>query len=168
MSVLKCSEFSPRVKADDRCGPLLSYYTTVDNVWQGAAMVVTTDEGSKYEPAPKLTLAFHPYTKPSDVDPTLWDASTQLLEGQTIHATKFHHYTSEHGSSSFWRFMVEVPLQNIEMTVRYRLNGGAEMGFVVPAVGQNLRWAAHSCNGESCAFVPSSSHLTNPQDSAPV
>jgi len=56
--------------------------------------------------------------------------------------------------------MIEVPLQDIEMTVRYRLNGGAEMGFVVPAIGQNLRWAAHSCNGE-----PISYNIRSPADS---
>jgi len=55
--------------------------------------------------------------------------------------------------------MIEVPLQDIEMTIRYRLNGGAEMGFVVPAIGQNFRWAAHSCNGKRKSFV-SRSQLT--------
>lgn len=43
--------------------------------------------------------------------------------------------------------MIEVPLQQIEVAVRYRLNGGAGIEFVVPKQGQNLRWAAHSCNG---------------------
>jgi hypothetical protein len=101
-----------------------------------------------YSPEPSLALTFHPYTKPSEADPTQWDASTQLLQPQTLQATRFFHFDGFHGVSSFWRFMIEVPLQNVEMAVRYRLNGGAEMGFVVPAIGQNLRWAAHSCNGE--------------------
>lgn len=34
------------------------------------------------------------------------------------------------------------------MVVRYSLNGGEGIEFVVPKEGQNLRWAAHSCNGE--------------------
>jgi hypothetical protein len=44
--------------------------------------------------------------------------------------------------------MLEIPLQQIEVAVRYALNKGAEIEFVLPKVGQNLRWAAHSCNGE--------------------
>jgi hypothetical protein len=34
------------------------------------------------------------------------------------------------------------------MVVTYSLNGGEGIEFVVPKIGQNLRWAAHSCNGE--------------------
>lgn len=48
--------------------------------------------------------------------------------------------------------MLEVPLQRIEMVVSYGLNGGEGIEFVVPKLGQNLRWAAHSCNGELPAF----------------
>lgn len=28
----------------NRCGPLISYYTTINNVWYGAALVVTADQ----------------------------------------------------------------------------------------------------------------------------
>ena len=114
-----------------------------------------------YSPEPSLALTFHPYTKPSDADPTLWDASTQLLQPQTIQAKRFFHFDGYHGNSSFWRFMIEVPLQNVEMSVRYKLNGGAEMGFVVPAIGQNLRWAAHSCNGEQVTVRSRACELTS-------
>lgn len=40
-------------------------------------------------------------------------------------------------------------MESHEQTIRYRLNGGGEMQFLVPAQGMNLRWAAHSCNGFS-------------------
>lgn len=43
--------------------------------------------------------------------------------------------------------MLAIPVQDVEMSVAYRLNGGAPLEFVVPARGQNFRWAAHSCNG---------------------
>lgn len=104
--------------------------------------------GSIYSPEPSLALSFHAYTKPTETDPSLFDANAPLLKGVTIPAQRFYQYNGDNGMSSFWRFLIEVPLQNVEMTVRYRLNGGAEMTFVIPAVGQNFRWAAHSCNGE--------------------
>lgn len=31
----------------------------------------------------------------------------------------------------------------------YRVNGGTALNFHVPGIGENLRWAAHSCNGFS-------------------
>jgi hypothetical protein len=79
-------------------------------------------------------------------------AAPTLLPPQTIQGQKIHTYDSTNGSSSFWRFMLEVPLQEVEMAVRYRLNGGAEMEFVIPKRGQNFRWAAHSCNGAFGVF----------------
>ncbi|QRW27563.1 adenylyl cyclase-associated protein 1 [Rhizoctonia solani] len=36
-----------------------------------------------------------------------------------------------------------------EMGVRYRLNMGQELEFFIPGQNQNMRWAAHSCNGFS-------------------
>ncbi|PSS32188.1 hypothetical protein PHLCEN_2v2061 [Hermanssonia centrifuga] len=42
-------------------GPLLRYDTVdEDGVWHGAAMIVTADAGSLYEPYPKLTYAWDP------------------------------------------------------------------------------------------------------------
>jgi len=43
------------------CGPLLRYDTTdADGVWRGAAMVVTADAGSTYEPYPTLKYYWDP------------------------------------------------------------------------------------------------------------
>lgn len=52
------------------------------------------------------------------------------------------------GPCSFWRFMLQIPLQDHETQVFYSVNGGAQLSFFVPARGQNMRWVAHSCNGE--------------------
>jgi len=137
------------------CGPLLAYYTTKDNVWQGGAMVVTTDEGSVYEPAPRLDLSFHLYSPPSESVPTLYETEAEpILQSQRLTAQKILTFDSAVGSNSFWRFIIEIPLQPVEMTVRYRLNGGAAMDFVIPALYQNFRWAAHSCNGFSSGINP--------------
>lgn len=97
---------------------------------------------------PYLNLSFHPYTPPSAEKPTLHDPEVQLLPPTTLGSQKIFTYASPEGNMSFHRFIMEIPLQPVQMTVRYSLNGGAEMDFVVPALRQNMRWAAHSCNGE--------------------
>nr|ODN95442.1 plasma membrane protein [Cryptococcus depauperatus CBS 7855] len=136
------------------CGPMLAYYTVKDNIWQGAAMVILRNEGSILNPPPALSLTFHPYTPPSDEQPTLHEPEIALLPPTTIHSQNIFTYPSPEGNMGFYRFIIEVPLQRIQMAVRYRLNNGAEMDFVIPAIGQNLRWAAHSCNGFSSGVNP--------------
>jgi hypothetical protein len=72
-----------------------------------------------------------------------------LLPSQTVQSDKIYTYNDQAlGPCSFYRFMLAIPVQDVEMTVAYRLNSGAPLEFVIPARGQNLRWAAHSCNGE--------------------
>ncbi|KDQ06742.1 hypothetical protein BOTBODRAFT_39397 [Botryobasidium botryosum FD-172 SS1] len=61
-------------------------------------------------------------------------------------------YNGVGGPCTFWRFMIEVPLGPREMGVRYRVNGGQQIEFFVPAVDQDMRWAAHSCNGFSAGI----------------
>jgi hypothetical protein len=47
-------------------------------------------------------------------------------------------------SCTFWRFMIQVPLGPCEMKVMYNVNGGPVTEFWVPALDQNMRWAAYS------------------------
>ncbi|WRT69400.1 uncharacterized protein IL334_006384 [Kwoniella shivajii] len=136
------------------CGPLLAYYTVKNDVWQGAALVVVRDDGSDLSTLPSLALTFHPHSPPSHEVPTIHDPSQTLLPNQTIESRRIHTYASKDGNMSFFRFMIEIPLQQTQMTVRYRLNRGAEMDFVVPSIGENMRWAAHSCNGFSSGVNP--------------
>jgi hypothetical protein len=112
---------------------------------------VANDAGSVYSPAPSLGLTFHPYSPPNDANPSLADIDTNLLEPTTVQSQVIHQYVPADGGSpsTFFRFIYEVPLQDVEMTVKYRLNGGPALSFVIPAKNQNLRWAAHSCNGRS-------------------
>lgn len=60
-----------------------------------------------------------------------------------------YNYRGVKGTSTFWRFGLQIPLQPFEQTVTYRLNQGHGIDFLVPAIGMNMRWAAHSCNGFS-------------------
>ncbi|KAF9533418.1 hypothetical protein CPB83DRAFT_845226 [Crepidotus variabilis] len=55
---------------------------------------------------------------------------------------------------TFWRFLIKVPLGEREMKVKYSINKGQEMEFWVPGREQNMRWAAHSCNGFSAGINP--------------
>jgi hypothetical protein len=117
---------------------------------------VTNDEGSVYSPNPSISLSFHPYSPPSNENPSLAEVDIHLMEPMTVQSQVIHQYTPADGSSpsTFFRFMYDVPMQDTEMTVKYRLNGGPALSFVIPAKGQNLRWAAHSCNGELLQWYP--------------
>ncbi|WWC73414.1 uncharacterized protein I206_107381 [Kwoniella pini CBS 10737] len=153
------------------CGPLLAYYTVRNDIWQGGALVRadrSCNSGSDLSSLPYINLTFHPYTKPSHEVPTVHDPTIQLLPPQTVQARRIHVYASKDGNMSFFRFMFEIPLQQTQMAVRYKLNGGAEMDFVVPAKGENMRWAAHSCNGFSSGVNPDEFKGSYPSGYDPV
>ncbi|KAJ9097271.1 hypothetical protein QFC21_004940 [Naganishia friedmannii] len=131
-------------------GPLLAYSTVERNIWHGAALVVTYDSGSIYNPAPCLGLNFAPskfsqqggyYSPPSN--------GQQQTQPMQIAGVPIFNYRGVKGTSTFWRFPFVLPLQPYEQTVTYRLNQGHGIEFLIPAIGMNMRWAAHSCNGFS-------------------
>lgn len=66
-----------------------------------------------------------------------------------VSGVPIYNYRGVKGTSTFWRFPLQIPLQPFEQTVTYRLNQGHGIEFLVPAIGMNMRWAAHSCNGFS-------------------
>lgn len=66
-----------------------------------------------------------------------------------VSGVPIYNYRGVKGTSTFWRMKLEIPLQPYEQTVTYRLNQGHGIEFLVPAIGMNMRWAAHSCNGFS-------------------
>jgi hypothetical protein len=107
---------------------------------------VTFDNGSIYSPLPSVQInanpsqaAFNTGRFSSSPAPQSWS-----VQGHTI-----HQYSGPQGVSSFWRFFLEIPMQDFEQSITYSLNRGGEMRFLVPAAGENFRWAAHSCNGFS-------------------
>lgn len=162
-------------------GPLLRYDTVDEQgIWLGAALIVTADSGSNYEQNPRFTyywdpdqpvkLARRPSTTshrgpsvdlgPHPADPMSGpshanreplgpNAIVKEAKGQDIYV-----YIGVSGTYTFWRFMVQIPLGPNEMRIRYRVNGGQDLQFYVPARHQNMRWAAYSCNGFSAGVNP--------------
>ncbi|KAI0035970.1 hypothetical protein K488DRAFT_76303 [Vararia minispora EC-137] len=57
-------------------------------------------------------------------------------------------------TSTFWRFHIQIPLSETEMRVRYNLNSGQDIEFVVPGRNETMRIAAYSCNGFSAGVNP--------------
>ncbi|KAF8710206.1 hypothetical protein RHS03_01884, partial [Rhizoctonia solani] len=170
------------------CGPLLRYDTVDDHgIWHGAAMVVTADAGSQYDPHPILHLEWDPLrpvhtsahghqrgrslssmpspisavsTNGSGVPPPVPYPSEPAIASQQYPPSHIYQqtdipgheiwvYRGSAGSFTFWRFLIQIPLGPNEMGVRYRLNMGQELEFFIPGQNQNMRWAAHSCNGFS-------------------
>ena len=82
------------------------------------------------------------------------DAPSLHSPSQTINAEKLWVYPGPPGSCTFWRWMIQIPLEPKEMGVRYRINGGQEIVFFVPGLNQNMRYAATSCNGFSLTVNP--------------
>lgn len=175
-------------------GPLLRYDTVDENdLWRGAALIVTADSGSSYEPFPVLTYQWDPeeIARPSpstqgsypgyDLSPHPADPHATALAGpsaqlhdtneayfgdykgkgntrndQTQHVTgqEIYVYSGNGGTFTFWRFPIQIQLGANEICIKYRINGGMQMSFFVPARHQNMRWAAYSCNGFSAGINP--------------
>ncbi|TFK72175.1 hypothetical protein BDN72DRAFT_371720 [Pluteus cervinus] len=165
------------------CGPLLRYDTIHDSVWRGAVLIVTADAGSVYDPHPLLTyewdpdipsfadprshpqrsfdLGHHPADPHSTISPISisQSKSEQAIPGpnaknMVVPAHELWVYAGYTGTFTFWRFLIEIPLCEHEMPIRYSINRGQPLEFFVPGRNQNLRWAAHSCNGFSAGINP--------------
>lgn len=162
-------------------GPLLRYDTVdADGVWHGAALIVTSDAGSVYEPYPTLTYSWDPDRParrnrsrsgsqmgrsfdlgphPADPMSNVGPAADPYYVGpnafqQAVSAQEIWVYCGSGGTFTFWRFMIHIPLGPHEMRITYSVNRGQEMEFFVPGRSQNMRWAAYSCNGFSAGVNP--------------
>ncbi|KAJ7083825.1 hypothetical protein C8R43DRAFT_320318 [Mycena crocata] len=164
-------------------GPLLRYDTVENGVWYGAAMIVTADSGSVYEPHPILSFEWDPDKSiktqntpkqygasfdlsPHPADPHPSNSLTGLphsngkaghgpnFESQQVPGHEIWVYASNTGTSTFWRFSIEIPLGPAEMAISYCINNGQPLVFHVPGLNQNMRWAAYSCNGFSAGVNP--------------
>ncbi|KAG9051111.1 hypothetical protein FS837_011957 [Tulasnella sp. UAMH 9824] len=137
------------------CGPLLRYDTVSESkVWHGAVLLVTADEGSTYDPHPLLSIEWDPDKITGNLQGSLNSPSAVGPRTQkiVIPGHELYHHRGHSGTYTFWRFLLEIPLQPHEMSVRYSINRTAKIEFFVPGANQNMRWAAHSCNGFSAGI----------------
>ncbi|PPR04970.1 hypothetical protein CVT24_010428 [Panaeolus cyanescens] len=88
----------------------------------------------------------YPATNNGDLPP---GTRSETVAGQELWV-----YGGTGGTFTFWRFLIKVPLGEHEMAVRYSVNHGQQLEFWVPGRNQNMRWAAHSCNGFSAGVNP--------------
>ncbi|EGO20988.1 hypothetical protein SERLADRAFT_351219 [Serpula lacrymans var. lacrymans S7.9] len=138
-------------------GPLLRYDTVDESgIWHGAALIVTADSGSNYGPHPTLTYQWDPdgpalhrkrHVGSFELGPHPADPHMTAISSIYVHA-------GGGGTFTFWRFLIQIPLGPNEMCIQYAINQGIQLEFVVPARNQNMRWAAHSCNGFSSGVNP--------------
>ncbi|KAJ7905339.1 hypothetical protein B0H14DRAFT_3078826 [Mycena olivaceomarginata] len=163
-------------------GPLLRYDTVEDGIWHGAVMIVTADSGSLYEPHPMLSFEWDPDLQPKqrpkthrthlpsfDLGPHPADPTTltglpnngngKVVPGpnarkEQVPAHEIWVYAGNSGTSTFWRFAIDIPLGPTEMAITYSINSGQPLVFHVPGINQNMRWAAYSCNGFSAGVNP--------------
>ncbi|PLW51523.1 hypothetical protein PCASD_00292 [Puccinia coronata f. sp. avenae] len=141
------------------CGPMLRY-DSVDlcsNTWLGFCCVVTADTGSIYEPSPMLQMHWHLAVDPAD-EPSQDPGTIQ----QDVAADRIYVYQGPSDSYTFWRFRLLIPMGPRETRIRYSINHGAQIAFYVPAINQNFRLAAHSCNGFSAGVDQSAFNGPDP------
>ncbi|QRV86604.1 transcription factor btf3 [Ceratobasidium sp. AG-Ba] len=101
---------------------------------------------------PPIPYPYQPHIS-QPVPPTSFQP-TAAAQQNDIPGQEIWVYNGASGSFTFWRFLIEIPLGPEEMGVRYRVNMGQEIEFFVPGLNQNMRWAAHSCNGFSAGINP--------------
>ncbi|TFY69275.1 hypothetical protein EVG20_g3222 [Dentipellis fragilis] len=175
---LKVARMNPPLQF--MCGPLLRYDTVdKEGVWNGAALIVTADAGSTYDPHPMLSYHWDPERpvlfkkthsggnpKSFDLGPHPADPMAALYsnnfsqtngspnpstatEKREVPGQEIWVYAGNGGTFTFWRFIIQIPLSRHEMKIRYTVNNGQELEFFVPGRGQTMRLAAYSCNGFS-------------------
>ncbi len=60
---------------------------------------------------------------------------------------------------TFWRFLIQIPLSDSEMKIRYTINDGIAIDFFVPGRHQTMRLAAYSVSDpDRHRLVPSRRH----------
>lgn len=114
---------------------MLRYDTTVNNVWHGFAMLVTTDAGSDYSTKPTLSVQWDATAGqlvdklasmqlgPADAPrPDPHTGNEEGVHSQRVVAEQIHTYYSLAGGQTFWRWKLEIPLGEREEEIFYSVN----------------------------------------------
>jgi hypothetical protein len=162
------------------CGPLLNYRRMENETWFGSVLVVTRGGGlgDCLVPELKLKIGGAQTSGPigndaqgaRDVNPTNFEdpaSQSYLAQGgalPTVGSSSGHEETTVKGTRlysdpvrTFWRFDLQVPMQQAELRCEYSLPGlvfsrGTKTGsqnFFIPAISESMRIMFHSCNGFS-------------------
>lgn len=102
---------------------MLRYDTVKDGVWHGYLMIVTTDEGSEYEPIQPNALLEWDATPGGGFEhfqPE--EESDASVNRRHVNAVRVYTYHSLAGPQSFWRFKLEIPLSDREEEIFYSIN----------------------------------------------
>lgn len=136
--------------------PMLRYDTVKDCIYHAYCMIVIADNSSETSPvAPCLQLEWDATNDHVGFQHQMQNLSLSEQEKdegvhrRAVSGEKIYSYIGLLGANSFWRFKIEVPLTNFEQEIFYSINSGVEYSWHVPALEQNMRWVAHSCNGFS-------------------
>lgn len=120
------------------CGPLINYRRmTRDVTWHGSVLLVT----SSTSPQPEIHLeCLGPLAQTtSESAPRVTSPASQKLY--------------QDPKSTFWRFLIDIPIQTYEAKWKYTLTAGAgaqtSKTVVIPSKTQSMRIMFHSCNGFS-------------------
>ncbi|KAG9242756.1 hypothetical protein BJ878DRAFT_513928 [Calycina marina] len=167
-----------------KCGPLLNYRRMEHDVWFGSVLIVTKGGGIFDRPPPVLLIQAKPagikpqnglgelgtngvrdeaYGEVNGVDYSSFEdpshhgdinrSSTPSTEETKIIAIKLY----SDPVNTFWRFDLEVPMQEIEIMCEYAIPGlnfsqttkSDKNNFYIPAIDDSMRIMFHSCNGFS-------------------
>ncbi|KAG8533395.1 uncharacterized protein KY384_002178 [Bacidia gigantensis] len=140
---------------DIMCGPLLNYKGTTTApgrapLWHGSVLIVTKP-GQKQ---PQSTLKCRGHAWPEAQTNKSSESHPRSVE--VVTAVKLY----EDPDKTFWRFAIDLPLQEYEACWEYSLidirflsgtsaRTSAARTFVVPSTSQSMRIMFHSCNGFS-------------------
>lgn len=121
---------------DIRCGPILRLLGTLEqgqSNYRATLMIVTKDESTTADA--RVTFVKGPVQPQNDAD-----FSQGEFPGKIYHVQDGH---------TFWRFHIDLPLEQYEQKVRYTVNDALTFDFYVPRVDQPMNIISYSCNGFS-------------------
>ncbi len=142
------------------CGPLLNYKRMNKNasggpIWHGTVLIVTKPLGHV---SPSLQLKYAGRVNQNTSSKVDGQVESETPMGQSVTIAGLRLY--EDPDKAFWRFPLELPLQDHESVWEYtipdvRFSSGksartnSTKSFVVPAATESMRIMFHSCNGFS-------------------
>lgn len=138
----QCAPQSPIAESGVVCGPVLRFIDVnyQNYVYRGSIMMIVKNVANK---AP-LNIEY--LSGPSVGEYSDCNFANGVFKPKLFHIGKIGNDTFQ-----FYRYKIELPLQNYETLIRYSINGVCETyyRFYIPARDTNFNSVAYSCNGFS-------------------